>query len=131
MTSLSDYTSIPGFEDVYLQDGWILSIRAEPGSVVLDLDVVLNEAHPAYAPPVPGEQYCYRGTIRFERVESLTWTRQSLVVPALDASGEQDFGSINEFEIRRGQYAIEGDFSRLEITSSRPTMDLTRQHRTH
>jgi hypothetical protein len=129
---MSGYTSIPGFEDIYLEDSWILGIRAEPGSVFLDLDVVLNESHPAYAPPMPGEQYCYRrGAIRFEHVDSLTWTRQTMVVPAIDASGEPDFGSIDEFEIGQGQYTIEGDFGRLEITSSRPTIELTRRHHTH
>jgi hypothetical protein len=123
--SESTYTSIPGFKYVYLEGSWVLDIRAELGRVVFDMDVVLIESHPAYAPPRRGEPYCFRrGLIRFENVESLSWTGQMLFKPAVDASGEQDFGGIDDFRIAEGVYALEGDFGRLEIASSPPALDL-------
>jgi hypothetical protein len=122
---MGEYRSIPGFEDIYLEDSWVLGVRAEPGRVVFDMELVLNESHPAYLPPNAGEQYCYRtGTIRFEKVEALNWTRQLVVKPAVDATGERDFGAIDVFGIEQGVYVLEGDFGRLEIRSSSPAVDL-------
>jgi hypothetical protein len=123
--SESIYTSVPGFRHVYLEDSFVLGINAEPGRVVFDIELVLIESHPAYAPPKRGEQHCYRrGLIRFENVESLSWTGQMVVKPAVDASGEQDFGGIDDLRIAEGVYALEGDFGRLEIASSPPALDL-------
>lgn len=120
---MSTYTTIPGFEDVYLEDSWILGIHVEPGSVAFDVEVVLLETHPLYSPPGPEEQYCYRrGTIIFHQVAEVNWTGQGVVVPAVDASGEQDFGSIDEFELADGSYALEGDFGRLVVRSAEPTL---------
>lgn len=122
---MSEYRSIPGFEAIYLEDSWVLDIHAGPGRVVFEMELVLKEVHPAYSLPRPGEQFCYqRGKIRFENVESLNWTRQILVKPAVDATGERDFGSIDDFGIEQGAYALEGDFGRLEIASSPPAVDL-------
>jgi len=44
---MRDYWSIPGFAHAYLEDSWVLSISAQPGSLVLVIDVVLLEQHPA------------------------------------------------------------------------------------
>lgn len=45
--AMRDYWSIPGFAHAYLEDSWVLSISAQPGSLVLVIDVVLLEQHPA------------------------------------------------------------------------------------
>ncbi|PUB31810.1 hypothetical protein C8K30_101327 [Promicromonospora sp. AC04] len=122
---MGNYTTIPGFESVYLEDSWVLGIRAEPEHVSFEMEVVLNPSHAAYTPPVPGEQYCYRrAVIRFDRVEALSWTGQGVVLPAVDATGVQDFGSIDRFEAGPGEYVLEGDFGRVGIKSSGPTLEL-------
>lgn len=123
---MSSYTDISGFEDVYLEDSWVLDIAVLPGMVTLEVEAVLLESHPAYEQPRPGEAYCYRrGTIRFNGVAAVTWTGQGDVVPAVDASGEQDFGSVDAFEVSEGQYVLEGDFGRLEVSSDPPVLELT------
>ena len=120
---MSDYLMIPGFENVYLENGWVLDVRAEPCRLMLDVEIVLLESHLAYSEPVAGEQYCYlRGSIRFERVSELNWSGQGISVPAVDASGERDFGSIDEFTVGDGAYVLEGDFGRIEVKSRPPTL---------
>ncbi|MFC0843729.1 hypothetical protein ACFH04_08345 [Streptomyces noboritoensis] len=50
-----DYPSFPGFENVSLQDSYVLDIAVHPGTLSLHLDLLLLPTHPAYAPPLPGE----------------------------------------------------------------------------
>jgi hypothetical protein len=51
------------------------------------------------------------------------WTNDGRV-PAVDASGEQDFGSIDRFIAKDNEFSIEGDFGLLTFQSSAPTLQL-------
>lgn len=120
---MSDYWEIPGFEGIYLEDSWVLSIVARPGVLELVMDLVLQESHPSYRPPSADEQYCYRrGVVRFERISKLTWDEQG-AAPAIDASGEADFGSIDALRSTENGYLIEGGFGRVEVSSAAPLVE--------
>lgn len=119
-----DYRTIPGFESLYLEDSWVLNITARPGSIELVVELVLCESHPLYRHPSVGERYCYRrGTVRFEGVTSLYWEGQGLV-PAVDATGEQDYGSIDALTVTSDAFILEGDFGRIAITAAPPSVSL-------
>lgn len=119
---MTDSSTIPGLEGIYLEDSWVVGIVARPGVFEMTADLVLSESHPAYEPPRPGEQYCYRrGVLRFERVSTLTWEGQG-AAPAVDASGEEDYGSIDSLAGTDGGYLIEGDFGRVAVSSVAPTV---------
>lgn len=118
------YNEVLGFADVYLEDSWVLGVTARPGEVVLDIEAVLLKGHPAYTPPRPGEAHCYRpGRIVFRQVTAVTWTDQSAVAVAVDASGEKDYGAIDVFVIG-DTCVLEGDFGRLEVESTPPVLEL-------
>jgi hypothetical protein len=55
-----NYSELPGLDGVYLEDSFVLGIGETSNQLVFDLDAVLTPSHPSYAPPHPGEQYCYR-----------------------------------------------------------------------
>ena len=121
---MASYWLIPGFEDLYLEDSWVLSIEAGPSSLSLLMDLVLRESHPDYRTPSRDERYCYRkGLIRFDGVSELTWKSKSMR-PAIDASGEEDFGSIDQFEEIGDRYLVSGDFGTIEVTSEAPVVEL-------
>lgn len=121
---MAGYWTLPGFEGLYLEDSWVLSIRPGEATLTLEVDFVLRESHPEYRAPLSGEQYCYRrGRIRFERVTAMSWTR-GRAAPATDATGEQDLGSFDEFEVADEVYTIAGDFGTIEVVSERPTAEL-------
>jgi hypothetical protein len=123
MTSLP-YTSLRGFENVYLEDSFVLGIDASPGAVDFDVDLVLTPGHPSYTPPPPDQQHCYRrGHIRFGQVRSLTWSCQGRV-PAHDASGEIDYGAIDAFSAAASTFTLEGDWGRMEVESDAPVLEL-------
>lgn len=111
----SEYFELPGFEAVYLEDSFVLDINARPSAVTIDLDVVLTEHHPEYEPPAPDSRYCYRrGQIRFEGVRRLHWIAAD-VQPARDATGEIDYGGVDEFLADGSSYSLAGEFGQLTI----------------
>lgn len=123
---MAHYWDIPGFEGRYLEDSWVLKIRPGEGTLTISADLVLRESHPEYRDPRPGEQYCYRlGVIAFDDVTECSWTERGRM-PATDASGEEDLGSFDQFEVEDASYLLAGDFGRIVVTSKPPTVSLSR-----
>ena len=94
---MKPYTELDGFENVYLEESYVLAIEARPGTVSFELEVVLTPEHPEYAPPPLGIFACYReGRLDFEGVTYLEWSGQGSP-PISDPSGEPDYGQIDAF----------------------------------
>jgi hypothetical protein len=122
---LIPYGELPGFAEVYLEDSWVLAVRATPARIEFDMEFVLREGHPLYEPPSSGEQYCYhRGRLTIDNVKSLNWTDQGSP-PAVDASGELDFGNIDALFVGGGQVRAEGLWgSMVAWTDTTPAIHL-------
>ncbi|MFF4882650.1 hypothetical protein ACFY2D_07480 [Streptomyces nigra] len=58
--------------------------------------------------------------IEFPAVRELAWTRQSSVRPAMDASGEQDWGGIDVLRQLGAVYQLEGNWGAIEVASQEP-----------
>ncbi|MDT3399859.1 hypothetical protein RKE29_25025 [Streptomyces sp. B1866] len=115
-----DYTNLPGFRGVYLEDSFVTDIEARPGRLSFRLDLVLTPEHPTYLPPRPGEQHCYReAVIEFTDVRRLVWAGQG-TPPATDSSGTHDYGGADSFVATGNVYRIEGDWGEIEIESEAP-----------
>jgi hypothetical protein len=120
---METYWTLAGFENLYLEDSWVLSIRPVESTLTFEADLVLTESHPLYHDPRAGEQYCYRrGIIEFAHVTELTWTGGGRP-PATDATGEQDLGSFDQFQVEDGRYVISGDFGRIQLAAGPPTVE--------
>lgn len=112
------YTEIPQLRDLLLEESYVLGITAVPGSVGFSLDMVLTPEHPDYRPPTAREQYCFRrGQLTFTGVSRLLWS-SSGNPPAVDASGEEDFGQVDTFVWDEAGQVLEGSWGRMEILSS-------------
>jgi hypothetical protein len=115
---MQSYTELPGLAEIVLEESYVLGIRIEPGTVSFDMDFVLSSHHPRYTPPPPDERDSFRrGTLRLLGVRRLRWDGQG-APPALDASGEIDFGHIDSFEWEDDTFVLEGDWGRLEANAS-------------
>ncbi len=55
-----DYFNFPGFENIYLEDSYVLEIKTNSTSVEILLEAVLTEQHSLYTNPKNDEQYCYK-----------------------------------------------------------------------
>ncbi len=103
---------------IQLQDSFVLSWGMNRDSLVFDVEFSLWPEHPQYQTPKPNEWTCYqRGKLLFEGVSS----QQGLlsidnVRSSTDASGELDYGNIDELEeINDGEFRICGDFGVAHI----------------
>jgi hypothetical protein len=110
------YFELPGLDQVYLEDSFVLDVLVTPGAVKVFLDVVLREGHPEYVEPVEGEQYCFRkGVLHFHDVTAVQW-RLPEGRPAIDASGETDYGGLDEFVVEGPTRRLSGEIGELLIT---------------
>jgi hypothetical protein len=119
------YTDLRDLGEIVLEESYVLGLKAEPGEITLEMDFVLTPKHPAYVTPPPSESECFRrGTLRFARVRRLTWVGQG-APPAVDASGEQDYGHVDSFEWEEAQFVICGDWGRLDVEADGVHVSLT------
>ena len=116
---MNDYTTLPGFADVVLEESWVLAVRALPAEVRFDLEVVLTKGHPEYTSPKDGEVESYRrGSLRFVGVTRLLWEEQGLP-PAIDAADAEDYGHIDSMRHADGVFHLDGDWGRMSVTAER------------
>lgn len=122
---MKPYTELRGFEDLVLEESYVLAIRAVPGGVVFEVEFALTRGHPAYTAPSPSETECFRvGQLRFIDVRRLVWDRQG-APPATDASGELDHGHIDALAWDDGHFRLHGDWGTMEVTAARAEVELT------
>jgi hypothetical protein len=90
---VAGYETIPGLENVYLEDSWVLGVFESDDSLSFDLDAVLTEQHPQGHPPKPGEQYAYRRvSLTFPTLRAIESLDRG-DPPATDAAGDLDSGN--------------------------------------
>ena len=64
---------------MYLEDSFVLNIKAEVNYVEFLLEVVLTENHPLYVPPSSQERYCYKkAKLRFSNAKQITWIKKQM-----------------------------------------------------
>jgi hypothetical protein len=87
--------------------------------VSFEMDFALTARHPDYAAPPRSESECFRGgALRLLGVRKLSWEEQGQT-PAVDASGEEDWGHIDSFEWEDGRFVLVGDFGSLEADAEK------------
>ncbi|MDB9516437.1 hypothetical protein PN466_05615 [Roseofilum reptotaenium CS-1145] len=117
-----EYYKLPGLENVYLEDSYVLEIVEEPTLLRFVLDVVLTEEHPHYQEPKIEEQYCYRQAwLEFSGIEDIIWVKKN-IHPFTDATGSLDYGNIDVFYQSNTKYHIEGDWGIMDVTSKKCTL---------
>ncbi len=111
---MSESTSGP--EHVYLPDSWVLSVRTDADLVRFLIDAVLEYEHPMfYWPPHAGEQYPY-AILRWQMSGEVHWNEgPNLDKPAIDATGEIDFGNIDAWWSEGKLTFLEGDWGSVRI----------------
>ncbi|WP_159072311.1 hypothetical protein [Streptomyces sp. CMB-StM0423] len=118
----ADYTSLPGFEQISLEDSYVLDIEVHPGALTIKLDLLLLPDHPEHRAPLPGERACFRpATITFSPMQAVHWVGQG-APPATDASGTPDFGSVDSMTRIDDGYQILGDWGEINLQSTMPTL---------
>lgn len=123
---LKPYTELPGFEELVLEESYVLSIQANPSRVTFDVDLVLAPRHPSTRRRhQPSATDCFRtGCIRFSGVRRLVWEGQG-APPATDATDEPDYGHIDSFAWEDGTFLLDGDWGRMELSAAAVEVEIS------
>ena len=117
-----NYWQLPGFENIYLEDSYVLSINANTISIQILLEAVLTENHPLYTPALSGEQYCYRQmTVKFPHPQTYDLVLNNISAIA-DPDGSVDYGNIDDFFMADDKYYLRGEWGELTIVSDPPRL---------
>ena len=118
---VTSYEELPGFEHLYLEDSWVLRVNDTPGELRFDMEAVLTEDHPQWHPPKPGEQYAYkRVALVFAKPRRVQWAERMHGPPAVDASGEVDYGNIDVFTWDGTRFELQGDWGKVSVDGDPP-----------
>jgi hypothetical protein len=99
---MTGYEHLPGFEHLYLEDSWVLGVHESADELRFDVEAVLTEDHPEWHPPKTDAVHTYkRLSLVFPNTRNVTWAERMTGPPAVDASGEADYGHIDVFYVGR------------------------------
>lgn len=119
---MSKYSEWDGFEEVYLEDSFVLEIKESEKQLSFLVELVLTEKHPLYSVPKENEQYCYKNAkIIFKSVRNVKWVEKHFK-QFIDAEGEKDYGNIDSFELTSEGYHLLGDWGEVIINSDPPVL---------
>ena len=122
---MNDYADYLPLKNYVLEESWVLGVWCTPRKVTFDLEVVLAKSHPDLRPAPANEAFdCRRASLSFWGVTAVNWTAQRHG-PATDASGEIDYGHIDNLSIKDNVFALSGDWGRMEITADSAEITLT------
>jgi hypothetical protein len=86
-----------GLSNIVLEESWVLSVDALLRQLIVALDLVLTPTHSDHHPPASGEAYCYRRGRLVVDSDTAVILRRSTQPPAVDSTGEPDYGHIDVF----------------------------------
>jgi hypothetical protein len=118
------YEAFSDLAGVHLEDSWVLELAPSDDGLALRLEAVLTPEHPLYEPPMPGEHHCYRTAWLSVHGEHRMEVHLSGSRPAVDATGEVDFGNVDTFAFNQSEdrWELEGDWGRARVRSPEVTL---------
>ena len=129
MTDSSEYVGwrkLREFADVDLTKSFILSWHIEVETLMIDVDLYLEPAHPFYEKPRPKEKVCIRpAIIEFPYCVSIRPDHGANEVTLKAIVAGLEIGAIEG--LRRfsdGPFEIRGDFGMVRIEAERPILRL-------
>ena len=115
-----NYTEIPNFADVLLEESWVLKIAETEDSLRFEMELVLTSNNPRFVPPGPDELYCTAmGDIEFWAITDRLWVKRTNLF-SRDATGEIDFGNIDSLTFEGDTYVMFGDGGELRVQTPLP-----------
>ena len=113
------------FAHVDLARSYVLSWQAEGDSLLIDLDLFIESAHPSYEEPRPAEKVCIRpALLEFPYVDEC---RLNDAEPRQlsELVNEIALGAIEDLTVSGdGCYEIRGEFGTVSVHAERPILRL-------
>ncbi len=120
---MTEYHEMETFQDVHLEESFVLSVTATPGRLTFYLDAYILNDSPLWRPPKPNEVGWWLGAVlSFGGVSDLHWTDGD-GPPARDATGAYDYGNIHSLSADGDRWTIHGEAGSFVLTAT--SVDLT------
>lgn len=105
------------FPGLYLEDSYLLGIVVRGNELRLHALFALTGDHPAYVPPMAGEQHCYReGELQWEDVTIISSHGLPHPVVSADPDGTLDLGSIG-YSFDNHEHHVAADWIDIRFTA--------------
>jgi hypothetical protein len=116
------FCSVP--PDILFSSSYVLSLHFEPYMLIFTMDFALTPEHSEYKPPDASEQECYRrGNLRIRGFRRVTWEATGNL-PGRDATGETDYGNLDELTCVDGAWRLSGDWGVIELEGGSLSIEL-------
>lgn len=119
---------IHDLKNIDLWESFVLGWELKENSLCINIDAYLFPEHPSYTKPLENEWACFvNARLIFENVSELKgYNLLRKDNPAIDASGEKDYGHIEEFKYTvLGQYLFTIEFAgELSFKATRVSLEL-------
>ena len=118
------YEAFSDLAGVYLEDSWVLELAPSDHGLSFRLETVLTPEHPLYTPPKPGKRHCYRLAWLSVEGEAPPDIRLKGSRPAIDATGEPDYGHVDSFAFNptENRWELEGDWGFASVRAPEATL---------
>jgi len=119
---MNSFNQVP--TNILFSSSYLLALRIEPYFLELKMDFALTPEHPRYIAPGGREQECYaRGRLLLQGFVNIEWTATGNI-PSHDATGEVDFGTLDEFVQIGGFWQLSGDFGSMRLEGGNLAINL-------
>ena len=110
--------------NIRFDESYVLELRLEPYRLFLRMDFALGSSHPKYAAPDSDERECFRrGSIEIANFHKATW-HASGIRTTHDATGEIDFGRLDEFAVSGEVWQLTGDWGVIELEGGKLSLTI-------
>ena len=114
------------FKGIDLNDSFVLSWHQGTNELTFELEASIWPESTYYEKPKPNEHTCYKSAIlsfkNFNELSGLLELNQ--VKAATDASGEKDYGNIDNLEENNNGFLVEGEFGKVSIVGGEISFEI-------
>lgn len=125
-TSPVDWRQLREFADVDITKSFVLSWGVDGDTLIIDLDLFLEDQHPFYEKPRPAEKFCIRPAIlEFPYCVAIESNLPGTGGELAEAVSVLGLGAIQGLRrFHDGPYEIRGEFGEVRIDAERPILRL-------
>lgn len=110
------YWEHPVLLQAVLDESWIATVIASPGSLTVMIDAALPEDSPLRQVPLPGEVGSWRkAVLRFLQVEELRWIDPG--TPRAENDGSLTYDTFHVVEFDGNQYRLSSDAGEIHLSA--------------
>ena len=114
------------FKGIDLNDSFVLAWSSTGNELEFTLEASIWPESKFYEKPKKDEYTCYKpARLKFKNIRYISGLLSiGEVTPSIDASGEKDYGNIEDLKKTNEGFSLEGDFGSVAITGGEMSFEI-------